>query len=88
MLLQTATRGQECSGVFFFPPLSLMPSLQLSVCLLRVNVDTHMHAKTELHMNMNIDFLWENLDVYTHSVVLIKENACADITSQLLPSLG
>lgn len=60
---------------FFFLSLSLalMPSLQLFVCLLRLNVDKHMHAcmhtqmhtYTELHMIMNIDFLRENLDVYT-----------------------
>lgn len=35
VFLQFATRGQECLGVLFFPPLlpfTLIPSLQLSAC--------------------------------------------------------
>lgn len=76
VLWQSATRGQECSGVFFFPlslplflPLFLSSSHAFSsaVCPSAPSEYRHtqMHTYTELHMNMNIDFLGDSLDVYT-----------------------
>lgn len=45
VFLQFATRGQECLGVLFFPPLLLF-TLIPSVCLLKVTLDTHKCTQT------------------------------------------
>lgn len=99
VLPQTAARGQECLGVFFFSFLFFVPPSPSSlsfmfsaVCLLRVNVRRYRHAcmqaHAEPHIIVNTDLLGGCLQTVLHRKVRKDSEMTLQFLSRCETTLG